>query len=73
MTLVLTLLIISFTCWHDAVALGIHPGSIKRGAIIGACKIIHCRQADFDNYAYQLMEAFEFKNPIDCADLQSIF
>ncbi len=53
MTLVLTLLKISFTCWHDAVALGIHPGSIKRGAIIRACKIIHCRQADFDNYAYQ--------------------
>lgn len=52
---------------------GIHPGSIKRGAIIGACKITGCRQAGFDNYAYQLAEAFEFKSPIDCVGSQSIF
>ncbi|QLE54976.1 ASCH domain-containing protein [Nostoc sp. TCL26-01] len=52
---------------------GINPANIKRGAIIGACKIISCRQAGFDNYAYQLSEAFEFRIPIDCAGSQSIF
>ncbi len=52
---------------------GIHPNSIKRGAIIGACKITGCRQAGFNNYTYQLAEAFEFKTPIDCAGSQSIF
>lgn len=52
---------------------GIYPGSIKRGAIIGACKITGCRQDGFKDYAYQLAEAFEFKSPIDCTGSQSIF
>lgn len=52
---------------------GIHPGSIKRGAIVGACKITGCRQAGYDNYIYQLAEAFEFQTPIDCAGSQSVF
>lgn len=52
---------------------GINPGSIKRGAIIGAYKITGCRQAGYNNYVYQLAEAFEFKTPIDCTGSQSIF
>ncbi|OUL28098.1 hypothetical protein BV378_08010 [Nostoc sp. RF31YmG] len=52
----------------------INPGNIKRGAIIGACKkIISCMQTGFNEYAYQLAEAFEFKTSIDCAGSQSIF
>jgi hypothetical protein len=52
---------------------GIYPNNIKRGAIIGACKITGCKQYGFDNYAYQLAEPLEFKTPIDCAGSQSIF
>ena len=52
---------------------GINPSTIKRGAIIGACKIISCLQAGFDQYAYELSDAFEFKTPIHCAGSQSIF
>lgn len=52
---------------------GINPSNIKRGAIIGACKILTCVQTGFSEYAYHLSEAFEFKNPVDCIGCQSIF
>jgi len=51
----------------------INPGTIKRGAIIGACKITSCVQTGYDEYAYQLAEFFEFKNSITCAGSQSVF
>ncbi|HYW21171.1 MAG TPA: ASCH domain-containing protein [Nodularia sp. (in: cyanobacteria)] len=52
---------------------GINSSTVKRGAIVGACKITGCLQTNYEEYAYQLSEAFEFKSPVACAGSQSIF